>query len=143
VPLRCESLEAPMPQMVMNGLARYHAGTAARPPTAEHKFTMCSPWRLSDHQWPRSLCWTSYALARNRETVAIDALGEADISILGGLRHRCRPFSDFTSHRFVIHQKVPLFGHFRERITYPEFCDGATASLTTVRLPAPKSLVRF
>jgi len=47
-----------------------------------HKFTMCSPWRLGDHQWPRSLCWTSYALARNRETVAIDALGESDILIL-------------------------------------------------------------
>ena len=73
-----------MPQMVMNGLARYHAGTAARPPTAEHKFTMFSPWRLSDHQWPRSLCWASYALVRNRETVAIDALGEGDMLILRG-----------------------------------------------------------
>jgi hypothetical protein len=45
---------------------------------------MCSPGRLGDHQWPRSLCWASYALVRNRETVAIDALGEGDMLILRG-----------------------------------------------------------
>ena len=34
---------------------------------------------------PRSLSCTSYALTRNRETVAIDALGEGDILILPGV----------------------------------------------------------
>src|SRR6516162_6102729 len=68
----------------MNGLARCPAGTAARPPTADINSRCVPPWRLGDHQWPRSLCWTSYALARNQATVAIDALGEGDILILRG-----------------------------------------------------------
>ena len=58
---------------VMNRHARRLAGTAAQPPTPDHEFTMCSPHGNRGPLLGRpagSLCCTSYALARNLETVA-------------------------------------------------------------------------
>ena len=80
-----------------------------------------------------------------RETVAIDALGEGERPDLArGLRDPrvADLFAHFISHRFVIRQRVPKFGHFRERINYSEFCDreasgaGTTSTRREIRLPA-------
>ena len=70
----------------------------------------CVPhWRLGDHQRPRSL------RARNRETVAIDALGEGDILILRE-----------ASATLIVAGLFQILLRTDERKTYPEFCDDRT-----------------
>ena len=83
-----------------------------------HKFTMCSPLA------PRRPPMAPVALLDELRAGAQPSDGGDRCAWRGrhpdlaeGLRdtHRCRPFSVFTSHRFVIHEKVPKSRHFRER----------------------------